>query len=143
MICSIVAASSTSFVKQPTWSNDDAYATRPYRDTRPYDGFKPTQPHIAAGCRTEPPVSVPNAATHSSAETAAADPPEEPPGMRVMSQGFRVTPNAEFSVELPIANSSMFNRPKMMAPAAFNFSTTVASYGEINLPRIFDPQFNG
>ena len=39
-----------------------------------------------------------------------------------MSHGLRVTPNAEFSVELPIANSSMFNRPKTIAPAAFNFS---------------------
>ena len=64
---------------------------------------------------------------HSSAATAAAEPPEEPPGMRVVSHGLRVAPNAEFSVELPIANSSMFNRPKRIAPAAFNFLLTVAS----------------
>ena len=29
---------------------------------------------------------------HSSAATAAAEPPDEPPGMRVMSHGLRVTP---------------------------------------------------
>ena len=75
----------------------------------------------------EPPVSEPSAARHSSAATAAAEPPEEPPGIRAVSHGLRVTPNAEFSVELPIANSSMFSRPKTIAPAAFNFSITVAS----------------
>ena len=75
----------------------------------------------------EPPVSEPSVANASSAATAAADPPEEPPGMRVRSQGLRVVPNAEFSVELPIANSSMFNRPKTIAPAALSLSTTVAS----------------
>ena len=34
----------------------------------------------AAGCRIEPPVSVAVAAAHSQAETAAAEPPDEPPG---------------------------------------------------------------
>ncbi len=42
----------------------------------------PTMPHSAAGCRIEPPVSVPVAPTHSSAATAAAEPPELPPGTR-------------------------------------------------------------
>src|SRR6185503_588790 len=91
----------------------------------------------------EPPVSLPSAAMHSSAATAAAEPPDDPPGMRVGSHGLRVGPNAEFSVELPIAYSSMFNRPRMMAPALRSFSITVASYGETNLPRIFDPQLSG
>src|SRR6202012_1442308 len=110
---------------------------------RPYVGFMPTQPHNAAGWRIEPPVSVPRLAIHSSAATAAAEPPEEPPGIRVISQGLQVMPKAEFSVELPIANSSMFKRPKTIAPAACNFSITVASYGELNWPRIFEAQFNG
>ncbi len=60
------------------------------------------------------------------AATAAAEPPEEPPAMRVWSHGLRVTVKAEFSVELPMANSSMFRRPKTMAPASCNFSMTVA-----------------
>ena len=64
---------------------------------------------------------------HSSAATATAEPPEEPPGMRVVSHGLHAGPNPEFSVELPIANSSMVNRPKMTAPASRNFVTAVAS----------------
>ena len=47
--------------------------------------------------------------------------------MREVSHGLRVTWKAEFSVELPIANSSMFSRPNTTAPAAFSFSITVAS----------------
>src|SRR5580704_5216416 len=102
---------------------------------RPYVGFNPTQPHNAAGWRMDPPVSVPSEAMHSSAATAAAEPPDEPPGIRVMSHGLCVGPNAEFSVELPIANSSMLHRPKTIAPAAFNFSMAVALYGETNFPK--------
>ena len=58
---------------------------------------------------------------------AAAEPPELPPGTRDKSQGFAVGPNAEFSVEEPIANSSMFSRPKGIAPAALSLVVTVAS----------------
>ena len=49
-------------------------------------------PHNAAGWRTEPPVSVPSAHQPSPAATAAAEPPEEPPGTRSVSQGLRVGP---------------------------------------------------
>ena len=62
--------------------------------------------------------------------TAAALPPDEPPGTRVKSYGFFVTPRPEFSVEDPIANSSMLTRPAGMNPFAFKFLMTVASYGE-------------
>src|SRR5256885_16269619 len=89
----------------------------------------------------EPPVSEPRLPRHSLAATAAADPPEEPPGMRSVSHGLRVAPKAEFSVELPMANSSIFSRPKMIAPAALSFSITVASYGDTKFFRIFEPQF--
>lgn len=37
------------------------------------------------------PVSLPRAAMHCDAATAAADPPEEPPGTRSMSRGLHVT----------------------------------------------------
>ncbi len=43
---------------------------------------------MAAGCRMEPPVSVPVVAGASLAATAQAEPPDEPPGVRVKSQGF-------------------------------------------------------
>ena len=40
------------------------------------------------------PVSLPSAAMHWDAATAAADPPEEPPGTRSVSHGLHVTYNS-------------------------------------------------
>ena len=57
----------------------------PQREQRPYVGFIPTIPVNAAGCLIDPPVSVPVAAKHKSAATAAADPPDEPPGVNPVS----------------------------------------------------------
>ncbi len=90
-------------------------------------GLKPTTPHNAAGWRIEPPVSEPRARGANPAATAAALPPEEPPGTRLVSCGLRVAPKAEFSVELPMANSSRFVLPTATAPAAASRCTTVAS----------------
>ena len=64
----------------------------PYRDTRPYVGFKPVRPVSAAGWRIDPPVSVPVAAGASRAATAAAEPPEDPPGTHSRFQGFFTGP---------------------------------------------------
>ena len=50
----------------------------------------PITPHKAAGWRIEPPVSVPSAKTVSPADTAAALPPELPPGTRLVDQGLCV-----------------------------------------------------
>jgi hypothetical protein len=52
----------------------------------------PVTPQNAAGWRMEPPVSVPVAAGTRRAATAAAEPPEEPPGTRFVSQGLRAGP---------------------------------------------------
>ena len=52
----------------------------------------PVTPQSAAGWRIEPPVSVPLAAGARRAATAAAEPPEDPPGTRVSSQGFFTGP---------------------------------------------------
>ena len=49
-------------------------------------------PHIEAGWRMLPPVSVPIASGAWKAATAAAEPPELPPGTRVRSQGLAVGP---------------------------------------------------
>src|SRR5688572_15812740 len=88
----------------------------------------------------EPPVSEPSAAQAMPAASAAALPPDDPPCTREVSQGFRVTLNALFSVELPIANSSRFVLPTITAPASSSFRMTVASYGERKLASIFDEQ---
>src|SRR3989344_5187087 len=127
----IAAASETSRVKVPITSKELAKARSPKRDTLPYVGFKPTTPQKAAGWRIEPPVSEPRANTQRSAATAAADPPDEPPGTLDVSQGFLVGPKAEFSVDVPIANSSMFVLPRNCTLADFSFLITVASYAEM------------
>src|SRR2546421_3354888 len=86
-------------------------------------------PHSDAGWRIDPPVSVPIAHGASPAATAAADPPDDPPGTRSRSHGLRTGPNPEFSFDEPIANSSMFVLPRIGAPAPTSFSTAVAVYG--------------
>src|SRR5437667_615584 len=72
------------------------------------------------------------------AATAAAEPPLEPPGVRSSAHGLRVGPNAEFSVDEPIANSSQFVFPMMTAPARSRRATAVASYGGTNDSRMRD-----
>ncbi|KAF3401874.1 hypothetical protein F1880_009732 [Penicillium rolfsii] len=49
------------FPRIPTVSSELAYATTPHRESKPYEGLKPTTPVYAAGSLTEPPVSVPRA----------------------------------------------------------------------------------
>src|SRR5690606_16225538 len=112
----------------------------PYRETRPYVGLSPVRPVSAAGWRIEPPVSVPVAAGASRAATAAADPPEEPPGTFFRSQGFFTGPYQLVSLDEPIANSSMFALPSITVPACASRSTTVASYGATKLDSMREPQ---
>ncbi len=58
----------------------------------PYVGLAPTVPVTAAGCRIEPPVSVPMPSGARKPATAALEPPPEPPGVRVRSHGLWVGP---------------------------------------------------
>src|ERR1051326_395063 len=111
MMLKTSAQSRTVLVTTPIWSSPDAKATSPQRLTRPYVGLRPTTPHSAAGWRTEPPVSEPRAAGTMRAATAAAEPPDEPPATRVRSHGLGAGPNAEYSVDEPIANSSRLVLP--------------------------------
>src|SRR6186997_2555321 len=93
-------------------------------------------PQSAAGWRIEPPVSDPSASGTTPAATAAADPPLDPPGIRSRFQGLRTGPNAEFSFDEPIANSSQLVLPTMTAPAASRRATAVASNGGTNASSI-------
>jgi len=76
---------------------------------------------MLAGCLIEPPVSVPSVAGMSQAATATADHELDPPGIRFIPCGFFVGPKAEFSPELPIANSSILHFQKLRAPASLSF----------------------
>src|SRR5919206_3963577 len=96
-------------------------------------------PHSAAGCLIDPPVSEPSAHGASPADTAAAEPPPEPPGTRSGSHGLRVGPYAEFSVDEPIANSSVLVFPSSVRPAALQRAATVASKIGTYPARIRDP----
>jgi hypothetical protein len=86
-----IAQSSTLRARGPAWSRLEAKAIIPNREQTPYVGLMPVMPQKLAGWRIEPPVSVPVAAGSRRAATAAAEPPDEPPGTRVSSQGLRVT----------------------------------------------------
>ena len=91
----------------------------------------------------DPPVSEPSPRGVKPAATDAAEPPLLPPGTRSPRRGLRVGPKAEFSVELPMANSSILVLPSAMAPADRSFSTTVASYGGRHPSRMRDPHVVG
>src|SRR5262245_66247300 len=82
----------------------------------------PTMPVKAAGWRIEPPVSVPVAPRQSPAATAAAEPPEEPPGTSgvfapLRRHGEITGPRNELSFDEPMANSSLLSLPSMTAPS--------------------------
>src|SRR5262250_373778 len=100
----------------------------------------PTTPQNDAGWRTDPPVSDPSAAGTAPAATSAAEPPDDPPGTRAGSSGCRLRPNAECSVDDPIANSSQFVLPAITAPAALSRATAVASNGARYPARMREPQ---
>ena len=61
-------------------------------ETRPRLGFRPTSPQHDAGMRIEPPRSLASASPTIPEATAAALPPDEPPGERSGSHGFLVAP---------------------------------------------------
>ena len=95
--------------------------------TSPRLGFMPNTPHIAAGQVIEPPVSLPIAIAIMSAATAAADPPLEPPTVRVGSQGLRVSPMSGLRVSPSRPNSDVLVLPTTIAPAPRRRSTTIES----------------
>ncbi len=92
----------------------------------------PTVAVNAAGWRIDPPVSVAVAPMHSSAATADAEPPDEPPGTSVVlapsrRHGLTTGPKQEVSFDEPIANSSLLSLPSMTAPSRQSCDVTVDS----------------
>src|SRR5262245_38447620 len=93
----------------------------PSRLMAPNVGFMPTIPQIDAGRRTEPRTWLPVATGSTPAATAAAEPDEEPPGVRSRSHGFHVGPGSA------IVNSVVTVLPRMTAPPRRSASTCAAS----------------
>src|SRR5437588_10951323 len=94
---------------------------------RPRCGLIPTRWVQAAGIRIEPAPSEPTATGTRPAATAAADPPDEPPGVRSSRHGLRVAPNAGPSVNGHWPNSGALVLPTMMAPADLSWRTAAES----------------
>ena len=91
------ATSSADFPIGPAWSKLDAKQSHPIVKLDRKWVLSPVRPHKAAGWRIEPPVSVPVASGTRRAATAAAEPPDDPPRVRVKSQGLRVLPKKLFA----------------------------------------------
>src|SRR5437870_11650853 len=80
----------------------------------------------------------------SSAATAEADPPDEPPGTSVVldpsrRHGLTTGPKHEVSFDEPIANSSLLSFPSITAPSRHRFDVMVDSYVGVKSSRIFEP----
>ena len=84
--------------------------------------MKPTTPQNEAGRITEPLVWLPIAKGAMPAATAAAEPLDEPPGVRAGSCGLRVLPGVKQ------ANSVVTVLPSTTAPAARSRATIAASW---------------
>ena len=95
-------------------------------------GFSPTMPHIEAGKRIEPPMSLPCATGTIPDATAAADPPLDPPVLRVRSQGLWVAPYASGSVVMLVASSGVFVLPTNTNPAARNRAANHVSLSSVH-----------
>src|SRR5262249_6854197 len=92
MAASASAQSATLVASGPIESSANDSGTAPVVGMRPAVGLKPTMPHIAAGMRVEPPVSVPIDMRHMPSAAATAAPDDEPPGIRRRSAGLPGVP---------------------------------------------------
>src|SRR5919199_3984963 len=93
----------------------------------------PTVPVKAAGWRIDPPVSVAVAPAQIRAATAAAEPPDDPPGTigafePSRRQGETTLPKALVSFDEPMANSSQLSLPSITAPSRQSCWVMVDSY---------------
>ena len=108
-------------------------------------GFRPTIPHIDAGNRIDPPMSLPCATGTRPAATAAAEPPLEPPVLRSRSHGLCVAPYASGSVVQLVASSGVLVLPTNTKPAARKRAASQVSSASVQ-PTAFSarmPQWNG
>lgn len=80
--------SATVRVRTPSVTNGSSPRSG-LNEMRPREALSPARPQHAAGIRSGPPPSLPCARGTSPAATAAAEPPEGPPGVRERFQGLR------------------------------------------------------
>src|SRR5918993_4266288 len=117
----MIQVSSTVRAIGPTVSRDHESGKTPPASSCPYAGLKPVTPHAAAGMRILPPVAEPIAPRHAPAATAAAEPPELPPGIRLGFHGLRAG-----GLIVPAANSCVVVFPTITAPPSIRACTDEA-----------------
>ena len=83
----------------------------------------------------EPPPSLAVENGTSPADTAAAEPPLDPPGVTARFHGLRVTPSASERVNWSVPNSGVAVLPIGMAPAARSRATWMESSSTGGPPR--------
>src|SRR5690606_1180969 len=105
-VCISSAASRTSRVMGPMPHCGAENGHAPL-GTRPWLGSRPKMPLKADGLRIEPPSSVPMDKAPNPAATATADPPLEPPELRVLSQGFTASRVSRLSERMLLENSGI------------------------------------
>ena len=120
------AVSLTVRVRTPSTASAEAPSSGA-AETRWRCALRPTSPQHAAGILSDPPPSLPWATGTMPAATAAAEPPEDPPGVRPRSHGLRTGPWAAGSVTGRIPNSGSFVVPTMTNPARRRRATTLWS----------------
>src|SRR5699024_212498 len=98
MTSSMSAASDTERVIGPAVATPIRSRERGACEILPRLGLSPKTPQADAGMRRDPPGRLPWATGARAAATAAAAPPLEPPGVRVVWQGLRVAGTRSFSV---------------------------------------------
>src|SRR5437867_10351000 len=116
----------------------------PARLTRPSVGLMPTSPFAEDGQTTDPSVSVPIAAAHRLAATAAPEPELEPHGLRSSAYGFFVCPPRPLQpllewLDRMFAHSLQLVLPKMTAPASRSFCATKESLAGRDPSNASDP----
>ena len=99
------AVSRTDLLMQPIVTVCGVWCTNGPRGIRPKFDFRPNMPVKPAGIRIDPPPSPPEAIGTRPPATAAAVPPDDPPGVRSGFQGLRVAPCNRVLVTLIPPNS--------------------------------------
>ena len=122
------STAATSAPSGPTVSMEGASGYTPSSGTRPQVVFRPAIPQQAAGIRTEPPVSVPRAASASPRAIATAEPLDDPPGTRRGSVGFSGVPSHGFTPLADQHSSVRLVLPTIRAPDRRAAATTGASW---------------
>src|SRR5213082_1094555 len=102
-----------------------------YAGTRPNEGLSPGMPQNIDGMRMDPAPSVPTASGPMPEATAAAAPPDDPPGVIRGFHGLRVMPVKRLSVVPLIPNSGVLVLPNNTAPASRNRALTGASTSHV------------